>query len=124
MNIEAQVEAMCAEFERILWDSPQVLLRDLRAGDYVIYLVSPARVTKITKTHVETTLDNHPLYWTHQTMSRITEADARYVATNWDGWRVWMIAGKEGMLKCALKAQENAHTMTPTQLELFEAVRS
>jgi hypothetical protein len=103
-DLETQVEAMCAEFERIMWDTPQVLLHDLKVGDYVLYLVSFSRVTKITKTHVETTQDKHPLYWTHQTMGRITEADARYVATNWDAWRVWVIAGKEGMLKCALKA--------------------
>ena len=121
MSIEAQVEQVVAEFDRILWKTPQVLLRDLRVGDYVIHLVSPARVTKVTSAHVETTIDKYPLYWTHQRVSRITEDDARYVVANWEAWSVWMIAGVEGVLKCALKAQTAVTVAdTPTQMSLFE----
>lgn len=93
-------------------------MRDLRPGDYIHVLMGLEQVKRVTDMQIITTHGEYVHYGREWRIARMPKADAQYLHDNSRALAIWMIAGVDGLRKCARPVAQ----VVPVQLPMFAEV--
>lgn len=116
MDVSALIAEIDREFARITKTNAD--MRDLRPGDYIHVLMCLEQVKRVIGNRIITTHGEYTHYSTDWRVARLSKVDAQYLHDNSRAMAIWMIAGVDGLRKCARPVAE----IVPVQMSMFAEV--